>query len=367
MSFSLDEKAIILIDYFEELTYKKKQEIIGLFCAPSNIFNNLKNKKEELLSIIDEKLYNNILKNCSEAIVDDYIKRTQKQGVFITTIRSDDYPTKLLQIDTPPFVLYYKGDLSLVDTLAISVVGTRKATIYGKTITENFTKQLVETGFTIISGLALGIDTVAHKTALENNGKTISVVAGGLDNIYPTTNFNLSNEIANKGLVLSEQRLGIKPDPWLFPVRNRIMAGLSKGVLIVEAKEKSGAMHTKNYALDYGKDVFVVPGSILSPESRGCNDIIAKGEGKIVQDIDDILEEYNLVYNKKEDEDFTFTNEEKLIIDVIKDREVSYQEILIKTKLDTKTLNSLLTTLSFRGIIKKLAGNFYCLIYRKED
>lgn len=367
MSFSLDEKAIIWLDYFTELTYNKKKEIIGLFLSPSNIFTNFKTNKEELLSIIDEKVYNKMLKECSILAIDNYIKRTTNLGVSITTIKSDDYPTKLLEIDTPPFVLYYKGDLSLVDTLSIGIVGTRKATIYGKTIAENFTKQLVETGFTIISGLALGIDTVAHKTALENNGNTIAVVAGGLDNIYPTTNFNLSKEIENAGLIISEQRLGIKPDPWIFPIRNRIIAGLSKGVLIVEAGIKSGVMHTKNYALDYGKDVFVVPGSILSPESRGCNQIIAKGEGKIVQEIDDILEEYNLVYNKKEDENLSFSEDEKKIIETIKNREVSYQEILIKTKLDTKTLNSLLTTLSFRGIIKKLAGNFYCLIYRKED
>ena len=367
MSFSLDEKAIIFVDYFEELTYKRKQEIIGLFSSPSLIFTNLKNTKEQILSIIDEKLYNKMVKNCSIGAIDDYIKRTESQGVKITTIRSDDYPEKLYEIDTPPFVLYYKGDLSLVNTLSIAIVGTRKATIYGKTITENFAKELVETGFTIVSGLAHGIDTVAHKTALENNGKTIAVVAGGLDNIYPSTNFNLSKEIEKDGLILSEQRLGIKPDPWLFPIRNRIMAGLVKGILIVEAGIKSGVMHTKNYALDYGKDVFVVPGSILSPENKGCNQIIAKGEGKLVQEIDDILEEYNLVYKKEESIEISFTDDEKKIIDVIKEREVSYQEILIKTKLDTKTLNSLLTTLSFRGIIKKLAGNFYCLIYRKED
>lgn len=367
MSFSLDEKAIIWIDYFEELTYNKKKEIIGLFLSPSNILTNFKDKKEEILSIIDESLYNKMLKTCSISAIDTYINKTEKQGICITTIYSDDYPIKLKQIDTPPFALYYKGDLSLVDTLTIAVVGTRKATIYGKTIAEDFTKQLVDTGFTIISGLALGIDTVAHKTTLENGGNTIAVIAGGIDKIYPTTNFNLSKEIEKNGLILSEQRLGIKPDPWIFPIRNRIIAALSKGVLIVEAGTKSGVMHTKNYALDYGKDVFVVPGSILTPQSKGCNQMIAKGEGKLVQEIDDILEEYNLIYNKKEDKNLTFTEEEERIIDVIKEREVSYQEILIKTKLDTKTLNSLLTTLSFRGIIKKLAGNFYCLIYRKED
>ena len=367
MNFSLDEKAIIWIDYFNELTYKKKEDLIGLFSLPKNIFTEFKLKKEEIIKIVGDEQYINMLDSCSIVAVDAYINRTLKEGVNITTYISEDYPKTLLDIDTPPFVLYYKGDLSLTNNLCFSIVGTRKATIYGKTIAENFTKDLVETGFCIVSGLAVGIDTVAHKTALENNGKTIAVVAGGLDNIYPTTNFNLSKKIENNGLIISEQRIGIKPDPWLFPIRNRIIAGLSKGVLIVEANKKSGAIHTKNYALDYGKDVFVIPGSILSPQSKGCNEIIAKGEGKLVQEIDDILEEYNLIYNKEETKEIAFTQDEEKIISAIGEREVSYQEILIKTKLDTKTLNSLLTTLSFRGIIKKLAGNFYCLIYRKED
>lgn len=367
MNFSLDEKALIWIDYFNELTYKKKEGLIGLFSSPSCVFSEFKTKKEEIIKIITEEQYKNMLNSCSVSSVDNYINRTLKENVKITTYLSEDYPKALLDIDTKPLVLYYKGDLSLTNNLCISVVGTRKATIYGKTIAEKFTKDLVETGFCIVSGLALGIDTVAHKTTLENNGKTIAVVAGGLDNIYPTTNFNLSKQIENSGLIITEQRLGIKPDPWLFPIRNRIIAGLSRGVLIVEANKKSGAIHTKDYALDYGKDVFVIPGSILSPESKGCNEIIAKGEGKLVQEIDDILEEYNLIYKGEEKKEIAFTEDEEKVISAIGDREISYQEILIKTKLDTKTLNSLLTTLSFREIIKKLAGNFYCLIYRKED
>ncbi len=368
MSFNLDEKAIIWIDYFNELTYKKKSQLIGLFSLPKDVFTKFSEFKQEIIKVVGEEQYNKMLKTCSILAVDSYIKKTQNMLVNLATYISEDYPNNLLDIDTPPFVLYYKGNMSLANQLCFAIVGTRKPTIYGKTITEDFSKALSETGFTIVSGLALGVDTIAHKTTLENNGKTIAVVAGGLDNIYPPTNFNLSKQIVESGgLVLSEQRVGTKPDPWFFPIRNRIISALSKGVLITEAKIKSGVIHTKNYALDYGKDVFVVPGSILSPESKGCNEIIKKGEGKLVCEIDDILEEYNLTYEKEKTQEIVFTEDEQKIISAINDREVSYQEILIKTKLDTKTLNSLLTTLSFREIIKKLAGNFYCLIYRKED
>ena len=363
----LNDICILWLDYFEELTYKKKADLLSLFPTAKDLFENFKVAKDKILSVIGEDIYNKMAKTNSVKSIENYLERICKIGIKFVTIYDDRYPKTLKNIDMPPFVLYYKGNFDLVDSLSIAIVGTRKPTIYGKTATEDFAQKLSNAGFCIVSGLALGVDTIAHETTIKNNGKTIAVLAGGLDNIYPSVNFSLSKEIEKNGLLLSEYRPGIEPESWHFPIRNRIIAGLSKGVLITEAGLKSGSIHTKNYALDFGRDVFAVPGNIFSAQSLGCNEMIKNGQAKLVTEIDDILEEYNLVYTATEEEpDKEFSDDEKLVMKLLSEKELSYQEIVNKTKIDAKTLNSLLTTMAIRGIIKKLAGNYYCLVYRKE-
>lgn len=359
-----DDKILVWLDNFDFMTYRKKEKLLSLYDNIEDVFNkdNLKNNKEEITKILTEEEYNLLYSDVTETKVNIIFDNLKRLGIEYITINSNKYPISLKNIDIPPFVLYYKGNIDLLKTNCFAVVGSRQITNYGKLVTEKFTQDLVKADFTIVSGLASGVDTVAHLTTLNNKGKTIAVLAGGLDSIYPSTNTNLSKQIIeNNGLLITETKPGKKTESYMFPIRNRIIAGLSKGILVTEAKEKSGVIHTKNYALEYGKDVFAVPGSILTLTSVGTNRMIVNGQAKAVISSEDILEEYNISLQKKVKEVYNFSIDESLIINCLMSGEKSFQELADNTKLPIKTLNSLLTTLSIRGIIKKLAGNIYYL------
>lgn len=361
----IDENDVLLwLDNFDFLTYKKKEKLLELAEKPTDFFNYEKFKllKPNLLKIIKQEELDILL----NALTEDYINKLKqnltKLKISFITVFSNNYPVALKNIDTPPFVLYYKGDISLITKQGFAIVGTRHITNYGKLVTENLTRGLVLAGFYTISGLAVGVDTVAHSVTLSCGGKTVAVLAGGLDTIYPASNSTLAKSIIeNGGLLVSETRPNKQAETYMFPIRNRIIAGLSRGVLITEAGEKSGSMHTKNYALEYGRDVFAVPGNITSLYSMGTNRTIVNGQAKAVIDISDILCEYGIDLTKKEVSTENISMEESIIINLLTEGEKSYQELLIKSKLSAKTLNSLLTTLLIRGIIKKLAGNIYYL------
>ncbi len=356
--YSKDDKVLLWLDLFENLTYKKKEYILDEFESPAKLFDNFLAERELLSQILTVELYNKMAYSHSEKALDSLAEDLTKKGVIAVTKYSGYYPETLLNIDTPPFVLYCKGDVSLLKSKCFAIVGTRKITNYGRTITERFAHGLIASGFTIVSGLSCGVDTIAHQTALENNGKTIAVLAGGFDYIYPDINTNLADEIARKGLLVTEIKPSERAKNYYFPIRNRIIAALSQGTLITEADEKSGALHTKNYALDYGKDVYAVPGNITSSVSQGCNRIICNGQAKAVCDLEDILGEYNIKFVPKE-KTISVSIEEQIVLDAIGEEEVYFQQILERTKFDTKTLNTLLTTMSLNGLIKKLAGNMY--------
>lgn len=356
--YTKDDKVLLWLDLFDNLSYKKKEYILDEFDSPSKLFDNFLAERELLSQILTESLYNKMAYGHSERALDSLAENLDKKGVIAITKFSKDYPESLLNTDCPPFVLYCKGDISLLKSKCFAIVGTRRITNYGRTVTEKFAKGLSNAGFTIVSGLSSGVDTIAHKTALEENGKTIAVLAGGFDNIYPDTNTNLAMDIAKRGLLVTEIKPVEKARTYYFPIRNRIIAALSVGTLITEADEKSGSMYTKNYALDYGKDVYAIPGNITSSVSKGCNRIIANGQAKAVCDLDDILDEYNVKFVPKE-KSISVSIDEQIILDAIGEEEVYFQEILDRTKFDTKTLNTLLTTMSLNGLIKKLAGNMY--------
>ena len=359
------ELAIVFVDSFDFFTYKKKEMLFKLLNREEDVFDYgiISNLKTDLLKFLKEEVLKIFL---NQIIAKEYLKiekMLQELGIEAITVNSKQYPTSLKNIDTPPFVIYCKGNTSLLNKEGFAVVGTRHITSYGKMATEKFTKGLVGAGFTIVSGLAEGVDTIAHKTTLEENGKTIAVVAGGLNEIYPKNNTNLAKSIVEKGgLILSEQRPYKTPEAYLFPIRNRIISALSEGVLITEAQEKSGVIHTKNYALDYGKDVFCVPGSIFSMTSVGANRMIVNSQAKAVIEVQDILDEYNMSLKVKKNKLENFSMEENIVIEALKSGEKTFQELVLITKFETKTLNSLLTTLLIRGLIKKIARNIYYLI-----
>ncbi len=214
--------------------------------------------------------------------------RTHQAGVL--TLADADYPRALRWIADPPAVLYVQGQFASSHELAVAVIGSRKPSPYGKMCGQRFSQTLAEHGYTVVSGLARGIDSLAHRGALQAGGQTLAVLGSGINMIYPPENRRLYEQICSQGAVLSEFPLNTKPDRWNFPRRNRIISGLSLGTLVIEAAASSGSLHTARHALDQGREVFAVPGRIHDPNSRGTNGLIKKG-AKLVETIDDILDE----------------------------------------------------------------------------
>ncbi len=221
------------------------------------------------------------------------LERLHKHGVKVLTVQDAGYPARLKEIYDAPPLLYMRGELRPEDDACLTVVGTRQITAYGRETTIRLVTDLSRNGLTIVSGLARGVDAIAHQAALDAGGRTIAVQPCGLDSVYPASHAHMARKIAERGAVLSDYPLGTTPKPEYFPRRNRILAGLSPGTLVVEAPEKSGALITAAYALEEGREVLAVPGSILSPASKGVNKLIQDG-AKPVLTFHDVLEELNL-------------------------------------------------------------------------
>ena len=262
-------------------------------CLKENSINEIWNLNEENLNAFFTKEEVNKIQDARyKKNLKAHVTYIKKYGIRLLTIKDKDYPQKLKDIIDAPIVLYAIGNIELLKNINIAIVGSRKCTEYGKTVSEAFSYLLAKNNFTITSGLACGIDSAAHIGCTFAKGNTIAVVGTGLDIIYPKENKELMNNIIkNNGLVISEFPLGTKPDKLNFPRRNRIISAISDGVLVVEAGQKSGALITVDFALDYGKNIYAVPGNILSNNSKGTNELIKDG-AKIVTNISDILEDF---------------------------------------------------------------------------
>ncbi len=242
---------------------------------------------------LDSRTAQEVVAARQQVDLDDGMASLAQAGVTATNWNCEDYPPRLKQISDPPPVLYYLGTIVPEDERSIAIVGTRNPTSYGREAATVLSRDLSLAGITVVSGLALGIDGVAHRAALECGGRTIAVVAGGLDSVYPKEHSALFRQIQGRGAVVSEHRLGIRPDARNFPRRNRLISGMTLGTLVVEAGEGSGTRWTVQQALEQDREVFCVPGSIFSPASRFTNRMIKEG-AKLVADYSDILEELNL-------------------------------------------------------------------------
>jgi len=285
--------------------------------------------------------------------------------VALITSFEDEYPTRLRTISDPPYLLYSRGNLIKQDELALAVVGSRKATSYGREVTQSLVWELARTGLTIVSGLAYGIDTLAHRAALEAGGRTIAVLASGVDNVTPRVNEDLAREMidSGRGVVLSEFPLGTSPQPFYFPIRNRLISGLSLGVLVIEAAERSGALITAGCALDQGREVFAVPGSLFSLMSVGTHNLIKQG-AKLVQTAQDVLEELDLE-SKKEirqaREILPESDEEEVILDILKEGELTVDEIVRKSEMPSSLVSSTLTLMLMKGMVRELGNSRYSI------
>ncbi len=355
-----EDKNIIWLDLFPFLSYQKKVKLLSLFDVSLDI------KKVFLLKpAFREVLTQEEFKKMSALLDDNYlnsqIERFERSKIEMITINNDKYPSQLKEIDSPPLCLYCLGNTQLLNTLSIAFVGTRKPTDYGIVTTKQFVKELVKYNITIISGLAVGVDTTAHKTALEEGGNTIAVLAGGLYHIYPVMNLGLARKIAENNLLITETSPDVSAQSYYFPLRNRIIAGLSKGVVITEAGEKSGALITTNYAIDYGREIFAVPGKINSPASAGVNKLIDEYPPAFTINPDKILDFLHINKENFENSSVQLDLNAQNIIDYIKAEKKTFQEIADYTKLPVNELNALLLELEMNGIITKLANNSYIM------
>ena len=293
--------------------------------------------------------------------VESYFAKISKQNIQVATIEDKTYPKLLKEIADPPPVLYVKGDVeTLSEGRTIAVVGTRKMTAYGREVTEILVRDLVAAGFTIVSGLARGVDSYSHRVTIGNGGKTIAVLGGGVDVIYPPENAALATEIAaGHGAVISEFPLGMAAIPGNFPARNRIISGLSLGVLVTEAGEDSGSLITAGLAGEQGREVFAVPGPIYSNLAKGPAELIKQG-AKLVMNVNDVLEELNLesrIQNAElEKEIKADSEEEQVIIDLLKSGPVHIDEITRSSKLPAASVGSLLSLMEIKGKIKSLGS-----------
>jgi DNA processing protein len=263
-------------------------------------------------------------------------------------------------------VLYIRGKLLPKDDAYLAVVGTRKPTTYGRQVTEEIVADLVRSKITIVSGLARGIDSIAHRTTLDNSGKTIAVFASGLDIVYPADNAKLAQAIMEHGALISEYPLGVRPKADNFPQRNRIMSGLSLGVLVIEAGERSGALITAHQAVEQNRDVFAIPGSFLSPNSKGTNHLIQEG-AKLVCNCNDILEELNLttVVQQLEIKEFLpASEEESKVLKQLTSEPSHIDEICRRSGLATPEVSSTLAMLELKGIAKQVGNMNYVLSSR---
>ena len=274
------------------------------------------------------------------------------------TIEDDIYPQCLKEISNPPLKLYYKGNLDLLkDERLIAVVGTRNPSSYGKLCCEYMVKKMTSANITIVSGFAKGIDSIAHKTSLLTGGKTIAVIASGLDIVYPASNLSLYREIEEKGLILSEYEAGVKPFKFNFPQRNRIIAGLSKGIIVVESKDRGGSLITADLALEFNRDVYAVPGDVFSEYSKGCNNLIRDSKAKSLSNINELLDDYSWKIEEKNINN-KYTQNQLLILNSLSS-EKNLDNILMETKIEQTEILAELITLEIMGVIKSIAGGRY--------
>ena len=300
------------------------------------------------------------------AFAEQELIKAKETGIHICSYFDNDYPAALKQIDYAPLALYIKGDTTVFDELSIAIVGTRYPTAYGMNAAEKLAFELAKKGLAITSGFARGIDAIAHKASLKAGGKTIAVLGCGIDIDYPKDNTHLREEILRKGTFISEFPIGCKPYKDNFPLRNRIISALSAGVLVIEASDRSGALITTRFALEQGKEVFALPGSIFSLQSIGVNYLIKRGHAKLIQKTDDILEEIPHYLKKSaklkiESPQIEINPDEKKVLNALPIEETIFLDNLsLLTDLKPSELLPILLQLELKGLIVQMQGQRYC-------
>lgn len=357
MKYTQKELCLIWLDSFVGLEYKHKKQLYEYLGENDGIKELLNSGKDYLVSELGENLYNTVYGSANKFYLDSILDGLNKRQITCITLESKIYPPQLLNTDIPPLVLYAKGDVSLLNTEIFGVVGSRKSLTSQLNVAKDICKDLVSSGFTLITGIAEGVDKTVITTALENNGKIISVLASGFDNLYPSAHAGLIERVIEKGLVITEHLPEIQAKPYFFPVRNRIIAGLSSGVLVVSGNTKSGTLYTAEYAEEYGRHLFAVPYSPNVESGKGCNMLIKQG-AILTESSSDILEFFGKTIDKQT---VHLTKEQEVIVQAIKDGKNHVEQIAKQLNIPVYQLLPLLSELEIKGVIVKNGTNLYGL------
>ena len=340
----------IFLNLIKSLTPQKIEGIISHFKDTEKILSARDNDLRQI-PILNDKDIRAIIDTRNSDTLEEELKLIAKEDVAVIDIFDSSYPVLLKEISHPPLVLYLKGDAAVLDKFLFAIVGTRLPTLYGISMAEVFSYKLASLGLVIVSGLARGVDTAAHKGALKA-GQTVAILGSGLANIYPRENKALFEQITAKGAVISEFAFREPPLKENFQRRNRIVSGLCRGVLVVEAAVKSGALITAHLALEQNREVFALPGKVDSALSKGAHHLIKEG-AKLVDCVEDILEELNIEFKGTEEARPCLERLEQTIFDLIHSEGIYLEEIILKSQLEQSAANRILLNLQLKGLIKE--------------
>ncbi len=327
-------------------------------------FGNKRKKFRDMYkSLLKEELYSLKLDNSEIELAYNELEKARGMGIRIITFNSDEYPESLKHIPDSPIVLYAKGDSLNISNISVSIVGSRKCSQYGRNAAYKFAKDFASYGITVISGLAVGIDSSAHLGSIDGKGKTIAVIGSGLDRVYPASNKQLADRVISSGSLISEFPLGTKPEKYNFPFRNRIISGLSLATIVVEAAKKSGSLITARLAAEQGKDVFAVPGNITSRMSEGTNALIKDGAipatctDDILTYVKELKTDNPQLENVKKPVK-NVTPEEKLILSIMENSAETIDNVSLKNGISVSKLIAVLTYMEVKGLIKRNGGRY---------
>ncbi len=357
--YTKSELCLIWLDSFLGLEYKHKSELYKKINDSTEIKKFLSDNKDYIESAIGQKEYSTLLGSANAEYLRFVMDGLASRGINALTIVSEDYPQGLKEVNCPPLVLYYKGEEKLLhEKNTFSIVGSRKNIPLSISLAKSYASALIDAGVTLVTGIAEGVDTAVLESAVQNKKGAISVIAGGFDNIYPKSNIGLMEEVIKSGgLVLSEFPPTVVPMPYHFPVRNRIIAGLGKGVLVVSGGQKSGTLYTADYAVELSKEVFCLPYSVGISCGAGCNDLIKRG-ASLTDSPKDILNFYG--WEEKEKQKIELSAQEKDIVKALSNGELHIDKIAKALDKQSFMITPILSILEIKGIVVK-SGNVFGL------
>jgi DNA processing protein len=317
---------------------------------------------------LSPKLAERVVQARASVDLEKYLAQVAAQGIHILTWEDDLYPPRLKEIDQPPPVLYVRGELTAEDFWAVAIVGTRRVTAYGRQVTEELASFLAANGVTVVSGLARGVDAIAHQSALKGGGRTLAVLGCGVDRVYPPEHAQLAEKMMSGGALISDYAPGTPPDASNFPPRNRIISGLSMATVVVEAGETSGALITAQFAADQGREVFAVPGNILAPQSKGTNRLIAQGARPMLsgRDLLDVLNLTRITQQRQVRKALPMDEIEARLLGVLTHEPLHVDEIRHQTGLPIERVSATLTMMELKGLVRQVGGMNFVAVREEQ-